>query len=84
MVSKKIYCNHVALIYPYTFSINGHTMVCKKLFIVDHIYMQCKALNSLKTEPVVGCMTCLYTCLYDRFEMLRDGTSSVGCTCPKS
>jgi hypothetical protein len=22
----------------------------------------------------VSCMTCLYTCLYDRFETLRDGT----------
>jgi hypothetical protein len=33
---------------------NGHTMVCKSLFIVDPIYMLCKALNSLKTEPVGG------------------------------
>ena len=30
----------------------------------------------------MGCMTCLYTCLYDRFEALRDEHLSVGCTCP--
>ena len=26
-------------------------------------------------------MTCLYTRLYDRFEVLRDGPLSVGCMC---
>jgi hypothetical protein len=31
----------------------------------------------------MDCMTCLYTCLYDRFEALRDEPPSVGCTCPK-
>ena len=29
-------------------------------------------------------MTYLYTCLYDRFEALRDEHLSVGCTCPKA
>ena len=28
-------------------------------------------------------MICLYTCLYDRLEALRDKLSSVSCTCPK-
>jgi len=31
----------------------------------------------------VGCMTCLYTRLYDRFDVLRDGPLSVVCTCPE-
>jgi hypothetical protein len=30
----------------------------------------------------VGCMTYLYICLCDRFEVLRDGPPSVGCICP--
>ena len=50
---------------------------------LDLILTTCKALNSLETDPLsVGCMTCLYTCLYDRFESLRDEHLSVGCTCP--
>ena len=46
-------------------------MVLKNLFIVDPNYMQ-----SIKQHrdraPSVDCMTCLYTCLYDKFEALRD------------
>ena len=26
----------------------------------------------------IHCMTCLYTCLYDRFKMFRDGPPSMG------
>jgi hypothetical protein len=46
-------------------------MVFKNLFIVDPNYMQSIKQHRDRT-PSVGCMTCLYTCLYDRFEMLRD------------
>jgi hypothetical protein len=62
---------------------NSHTTICKKLFIVDPSYMQ--NIKQLRDEFLsVGCMTCLYFYLYNRFEMLRDGLPSVGCTCPKS
>jgi hypothetical protein len=30
----------------------------------------------------MGCMTRLYTCLYDIFEVLIEEGSSMGCTCP--
>jgi len=42
--------------------------------------MQC--IKQLDGPLFVGCMICLYTCLYDIFEALRDEPSSVGCTCP--
>ena len=59
---------------------NSHIMVYKYLFIIDHHYMQ--SIKQLRDgTPSVGCMTYLYTSLYDRFEALRDRPLSVGCTC---
>ena len=56
-------------------------MVLKNLFIVDPNYMQ--SIKQFRDGPLsVGCMTCRYTCLYDKFEALRDEHLSVGCTCP--
>jgi hypothetical protein len=50
----------------------SHTMVYINLFIVDPSYMQ--NIKQLRDRlPVCGCMICLYICLYDRFETLRDG-----------
>jgi hypothetical protein len=46
-------------------------MVYKKIFIVDPSYMQ--SIKQLRDAPLsVSCMTYLYTCLYGRFEALRD------------
>jgi hypothetical protein len=56
-------------------------MVYKNLFIIDLSYMQ--SIKQLRDGlPFVSCIICHYSCLYDRFEMLRDGLSSLGCTCP--
>ena len=51
------------------------------LFTIDLDYMQKLKLLADNSQSV-GCMICLYTCLYGRFEALRDGTPSMGCTCP--
>jgi len=46
-------------------------------------YMQ--SIKQFGDNPMsMGCMICLYTCLYIRFEALTDGRPSMGCTCPKA
>ena len=56
-------------------------MVYKNLFIVDLIYMQ--SIKQLRDYPSsMGCIICLYTCLYDRFEAFRDETSICGLYMP--
>jgi hypothetical protein len=78
------YCNYIHLIYAWTcLPSNGHTTVYKLLFMINPSYMQ--SIEQLRDGPLsVCCMTCLYTCLYDRLEALRDGPLSLACTCPKS
>jgi hypothetical protein len=61
---------------------NGHTMAYKLIFMIDPGYMQ--SIKQFRDGSLsVSCMTCLYICVYDRFEALKDGSPSVGCTCPK-
>jgi len=56
-------------------------MVYKNVFIIDPNYMQ--SIKQFRDRLLsMGCMTCLYTCLYNKFETLRDEHLSVGCTCP--
>ena len=52
------------------------------LFTIDLDYMQ-KLKLLADNSQFVGCMICLYTCLYGRFEALKDRTPSVGYACPK-
>ena len=57
-------------------------MVYKIVFTVD--LATCKALNSLQTvQQTLHCTTCLFSCLFARFEGVADDPLSVGCTCPK-
>jgi hypothetical protein len=61
---------------------SSNTMVHKIVFMIDLSYIH--YIKQLRDEHLyMGCMTHLYTCLYDIFEMLRDIPQSVGCTCPK-
>ena len=53
------------------------------LFTIDLDYMQ-KLKLLADNSQFVGCMICLYTCLYGRFEALKDRTPSVGCACPNA
>jgi hypothetical protein len=52
---------------------NSHTMVHTNTFVVDLIYIQ-----SIKqrTDSLLsmGCMRCLYICLYAQFEILQTAT----------
>ena len=46
-------------------------MVYKLIFIIDLAYM--KKIKLLGDDhPSVGCTTCLFNCLYIRFQSLRD------------
>ena len=66
----------------YLISANSNTILYKMLFTIDLDYMQKLKLLADNSQSV-GCMICLYTCLYGRFEALKDRTPSVGCACPK-
>ena len=58
-------------------------MVYKNIFVVDLSHMQ--SIKQLRDGPLsVGCMSCLYICLDDKFEILEMTGPSVGCTCPTS
>jgi len=67
----------------YLISANSNTILYKMLFTIDLDYMQKLKLLADNSQSV-GCMICLYTCLYGRFEALKDRTPSVGCACPNA
>jgi hypothetical protein len=62
-----------------TIQSNNHTMVHTNPFVVDLIYIQ-----SIKQRTVnllsMGCMRCLYICLYAQFEILKTATCLRACT----
>ena len=58
---------------PDLISANSNTILYKMLFTIDLDYMQKLKLLADNSQSV-GCMICLYTCLYGRFEALKDRT----------